>query len=353
MNNTVLIIEDNKGMRENTAEILELSNYKVLTAENGKIGLEMIKTNKPDLILCDIMMPVLDGYGVLRAIENNPDLIGTPFIFLTAMSDKKDFRTGMDQGADDYLTKPFSGDDLLKVVAARMKKSSLIKKTFTKTIDGLNDFINEAKSLDELVNLPSQKLRKKLRKKEGLYLEGDSPNYLYFVVSGKIKAFKTNDDGKEFITEIYKDGDFFGYSSLLENDLQKESASAVEDSEIALVSKHDFFQLLYSSNEVSMSFIKLLSGNLAESEEKLLKLAYDSARKKVAEALLFIRKKYQDKNNSGLSFPVNRENISSIAGLSPESVSRNLTDLREEGLIDTINNIITIKDLKRLETLKW
>src|SRR6188474_2924588 len=101
----ILLIEDNPDIRENTAEILEMSNYLVDTAENGKLGIEKALAQKPDLIICDIMMPVLDGYGVLHLVNKNQQLAGIPFIFLTAKSERTDFRKGMEMGADDYITK--------------------------------------------------------------------------------------------------------------------------------------------------------------------------------------------------------------------------------------------------------
>ena len=104
---TILVIEDNNEVRENIAEILELSNYRVLTAPEGKTGVETALKEKPDLIVCDIMMPVLDGYGVLHLLNKHNDTYGTPFIFLTAKSEKSDFRKGMEMGADDFITKPF------------------------------------------------------------------------------------------------------------------------------------------------------------------------------------------------------------------------------------------------------
>ena len=118
----ILLIEDNDEIRENTAEILELSNYKVITAENGKRGVELAMGNKPDLIVCDIMMPVLDGYGVLMTLQKNTDTQNIPFIFLTAKAERNDFRKGMELGADDYITKPFEGSELLNAIESRLKK---------------------------------------------------------------------------------------------------------------------------------------------------------------------------------------------------------------------------------------
>lgn len=354
MGNSILIIEDNEDVRENISEILMLSNYNVLVADNGKKGLELARSTRPDLILCDIMMPELDGYAVIRAIGNNSELAGVPFIFLTAKTEKEDFRTGMDLGADDYLTKPFTGDDLLKVVEARLKKREMVKKKYARSIEGLNEFILEAQTVKDLVNLSDKQTIKKIKKRETLFMEGDYPNFLYFINKGKVKTYKTNDWGKEYITEIYKEGDFFGYSSLLEESAQKETAVALEDMEVALITRKDFQQLLYSNNEISLAFIKFITNNLAEAEKKLVSLAYDTARKKVADAILFTYKKYTNEMNKiENGFPAYREDISAIAGISPESVSRNLTDLREEGLIETQNGRMIIKDFKKLESLKW
>ena len=124
----ILIIEDNDDIRENLAEILELAGYDAYTAENGKKGVEKAEQTPPDLILCDVMMPVLDGYGVLSIVNKKPALADIPFIFLTAKSEKTDFRYGMNLGADDYITKPFETNELLKVIELRLAKSEKIKK---------------------------------------------------------------------------------------------------------------------------------------------------------------------------------------------------------------------------------
>ena len=106
---TILLIEDNDVIREDTAEILEISGYAVAQAADGKAGVALALAQPPDLVICDVMMPVLDGYGVLHIFHKNPRLAGIPFIFLTAKTEREDFRRGMELGADDYLTKPFSG----------------------------------------------------------------------------------------------------------------------------------------------------------------------------------------------------------------------------------------------------
>lgn len=118
----ILVIEDNNDVRENIAEILSLAGYEVESAENGKVGLVKVNQFKPDLILCDVMMPELDGYGVLKILASNPQFATVPFIFLTAKSEKVDLRRGMSLGASDYITKPFDDADLLESIAIRLKK---------------------------------------------------------------------------------------------------------------------------------------------------------------------------------------------------------------------------------------
>lgn len=122
----ILLIEDNTEVRENIVEILELSQYEVLAAENGKVGVKLAQSGNPDLIICDIMMPEMDGYGVLHALSKNDTTAAIPFIFLTAKADRADLRKGMEMGADDYITKPFDDIELLNAVETRLKKAPYI-----------------------------------------------------------------------------------------------------------------------------------------------------------------------------------------------------------------------------------
>jgi DNA-binding NarL/FixJ family response regulator len=119
----ILIIEDDPEMRRNLATVLRLEKYHPLSAENGLAGLELAKRDTPDLILCDVMMPGLDGYGVLQALREDNKLTLVPFVFLTAKGEKDDLRSGMNLGADDYLTKPVPKAELLAAIGARLRRS--------------------------------------------------------------------------------------------------------------------------------------------------------------------------------------------------------------------------------------
>jgi len=173
---TILIIEDNEDIRENVAEILMLSNYKVLTAANGKEGIETAQQKHPDLIICDIMMPGVDGYGVLHVLHKDADTQNIPFIFLTSKSERSDFRIAMEMGADDYITKPFAGNELLNAIESRFRKIDILKKQLTPDLAGFNELmltVDNKKSLDDLKNESNTNT---YNKKQMIYKEGTHPH---------------------------------------------------------------------------------------------------------------------------------------------------------------------------------
>ena len=152
---SVLIIEDNADIRENTAEILDLAGYRSITAENGKKGVELAMKEKPDLVVCDIMMPELDGYGVLHLLKKNPETESIPFIFLTAKTERTDLRRGMEMGADDYITKPFEDIELLNAIEVRLKKASVFDRKYAMSPDGISQFlrnVNDHGIVDKLAD---------------------------------------------------------------------------------------------------------------------------------------------------------------------------------------------------------
>ena len=342
----ILVIEDNLEVRENLAEILELSGYAVATAENGKIGVQAARQEKPDLILCDVMMPELDGFGVLRILDQNPQTADVPFVFLTAKAEKDDFRKGMNLGADDYITKPFDDVELLDAIQMRLKKSERIKNSFDGTAKGLTSFISEARGQRELNKLSEDREIQRFRKKDFIYEEGQYAKRLYFIASGKVKTFKTNDVGKEYIIKIHKAGEFLGYQALIKEDKYHESASALEETELSLIPKEDFFALLYNNRDFSARFIKMLADNMEDQEEQLLSLAYNSIRKRVAESLLVLQERFA---KDGIR--ILRDDLASMVGTAKESVIRTLTDFKNEGLIKIEGGSITILEADKLEAM--
>ena len=338
---TILLIEDNDDIRDNTAEILELANYKVIVAKNGKVGVEKAIEHSPDLIICDIMMPVLDGYGVLHAIHKNDAIKNTPFIFLTAKTERGDLRKGMELGADDYIMKPFDGTELLNAVDSRLKKFDLLKHDLSEGIEGLQNLMDASLNKNALQSFTEDRNTNVYKKKQLIYSEGNHPNRLYYVIKGKVKTYMTNGDGKDLVTELFSPGDFLGYIPLLEETVYKDSAEAFEETELAVIPKEDFEELLNKNPQIAKKFIRLLAKNVTSREEHLLSLAFNSLRKKVAETLLLLKKKYSAKDEE-FKINMSRESLASITGTATESLIRTLSDFRNEKLIDIQDGSIKI-----------
>ena len=347
----ILIIEDDTIMRENTAEILELAQYQVTTALNGRVGITLAKELKPDLIICDIMMPELDGYGVLHLLAKDPKTASIPFIFLTAKAEKSEMRKGMDLGADDYLTKPFDDTELLNAIESRLRKAEIVRKKYARDISGLNNFLDEASGIQELQNISRSRPLTKYKKKEVIFHVGDNPHYVYFLNKGSIKTFKTHDDGKELITNVYKAGDFFGHIALFEQRVYSESALVMDESEVYKIPKEDFLSLVYKNRDVASQFIKLLSNQVEEQEKKLLRMAYDTVRKRTAEALLSLVRNSPTQEKSP-SLRVTRDDLANMVGTATETVIRCLSEFKEDALIEVSGREISIIDIKGLAKIQ-
>ena len=151
----ILVIEDEAETRENLVLMLEMEGFKPLSAPNGRKGVDIATKELPDLILCDVSMPELDGYGVLAALRANEKTIFIPFIFLTAKGDKKDLRTGMNLGADDYLTKPASAEEVLAAIDTRLSRHSEQEKAALARVE-LKPNFDSAKPLEALGLTPRE-----------------------------------------------------------------------------------------------------------------------------------------------------------------------------------------------------
>jgi CRP-like cAMP-binding protein len=347
----ILLIEDNEALRENTAEILTLANYQVVTAENGKIGVEKAIANPPDLIICDIMMPVLDGYGVFQIISKNPTVHHIPFIFLSAKSERNDLRKGMEMGADDYITKPFSDSELINAIRTRLEKVKIQQNQAGKSIETWYQIIADLGTKDEMHNTLEEHDVIDYKKKQIIYSEGQHPNKLYYIETGKVKIYKTSDGGKELITSLLSAGDFFGHIPLIENNVYEEFAETLEESSIRIIPRKEFETLLTNNQEVALKVIKLLANNITEKEQQLVALAYHSLRKRVADALLTLKRKYAKETEPHFSISISREDLANIAGTATESLIRTLSDFKTEKLIEIKEGKITILEEKRLMNL--
>lgn len=347
----ILVIEDNAEIRENISEILELAKYNVVTAENGKEGVDIAKRETPDLVICDVMMPELDGYGVLHMFNKDTKLSVVPFIFVTAKADRADFRKGMEMGADDYITKPFTQIELLDAVESRLRKSELLKSEYALNTAGITNFLKDVKINGKAGLVPEDYEVYNYKKKQVIYSVGHRPSFLYYVAKGKIKTFKMNEYGKELITAIYKEGDFMGYTPLLEENQYLDTAEALDETEVMLIPKAEFLTLMYTDVQVARKFIKLLTANLTEREENLVNIAYNSLRKRVAVGLLQVYDKYKKEPGDKPELGVSREDLAQVVGTATESLVRVLSDFKSEKLIEIKSGKISVLNEGKLNNL--
>lgn len=345
--NKILFIEDNPEIRENVTEILELDGFEVITASNGKEGLDIAREEIPDIIVCDIMMPVMDGYTVLYFLSKDPPTAEIPFIFLTAKVDRYDFRKGMEMGADDYITKPFEDVELINAIRSRLKKKEMIRKEYPNDIDGFEQLVSDAEGERALMRLVEDREVREFKKKTEIYREGDYPLYLYYLQSGAAKSFKTNDDGKDYIINLYKAGDFIGFKDIIQESNFTDSLETLEDSKVVLIPRTIFTDLIVRNLSVAQKVIHLISKNIHQIENDLIKLAYNSVRKRVAEALILFFK-----DTTIESIKISREDLASKAGTSIETAIRTLSSFKDENIIDIKSGRISILELEKLKNMR-
>jgi CheY-like chemotaxis protein len=349
----ILIIDDHNDIRENIAEILALAGYETYTAENGKKGVELAIQHQPDLIICDIMMPELDGYGVLHLLKRNAGTEHIPFIFLTAKAERTDFRKGMEMGADDYITKPFDDIELLNAIEIRLKKQAVLQGKYSADTKGVNELLKDMEGSGLLHMTWDNYESEQLSKKQPVYTEGKRPKFLYFLKKGKVKGWRTSEDGKEYITNLYSEGDFIGYHALLEDHSYDDTVEVLEESEVVMIPRDEFLAAVYNDMNIATKFIKLIAKNVKEKEDRLLNLAYGSLRKRVAKALLDIHNKFNKGSGNKTTIDVSRDDLAHFVGTATESLIRTLSDFKSEKLIEIKDGKVRIIEADKLANLLY
>ncbi|MBT8263026.1 MAG: response regulator [Bacteroidia bacterium] len=329
----ILLIEDNRYVRETTADILEFANYDVITAEDGYVGVRKAEEHLPDLILCDILMPALDGYEVLRILSENVETNHIPFIFLTSKTEKDDVRKGMILGADDYLLKPFEEHELLESIESRLRKKEVLINRLSISPDITPDLDDSLRD----VNLEKYfvKYRTKLYNlKQDLFTDGSKASYVYYIKNGVVKTYKYTESGKEFVTGMYTSGEFIGQLSLLADEsYNTETATAIADARTIEIPRTDFIDLMRKDKVISKIFTKMVSNELMKERRRNMSMAFASVRQRTAKALLELYNKgiVKDVANSGTDIP--REDFAGFIGTATETAIRMLHKLKDEGLI--------------------
>jgi len=345
----VLLIEDDTILRETTAELLELADYDVRTASDGKKGVQLAKEYLPEVIVCDIMMPELDGYGVLKTLSEEQITKGIPFIFLTAKTERKDIRKGMELGADDYLTKPFEEQELLGAIESRLAKMAILKDSALETEVSafIPDSDQEMRTIHQLKNfIDDNGEEATYTSGEVVYREGMHSNTAYLVLQGVVKTHRLDEMGKELITGIYKPDDFFGFTSFTKNLPHNEYATAMEKTLLVGISTQELKNLLEENHALAMELMQVLSENLSDAKEQLLEMAYGSVRRKTASTILKFAEKLQKDTEGNLH--ILRSDLASVAGMATETLIRTLSSFKKEGLISIDNRNIKILDTEAL-----
>ncbi len=346
----ILLIEDDQIIRDSTAELLEfVEDYSVITAENGEIGFRKALVEIPDIIICDVMMPKTDGYEVLERLSLNPKTQFIPFIFLSAKTERKDVRKGMNLGADDYITKPFSEDELNSAIESRLAKASILKEL--RNVEEVYEDGRQLKNLNDLkVYFKSYGIPFSYENNKIVYEEGSRSKYVFLIEEGAVKSYKLNEQGKMLTTSIYKEDDFFGYTSFAKNIPYQDTSETIQPTKLVGVKKEKLITLLNKNHKVVLDLVDLLADNLKDIKDQLLDMAYSSVHKKTSVTLLKFAEKINCKSDDVIK--ISRQDLANVAGISTETLIRSLSKLKKEGIIEIDGRTIKILHLESLKTVE-
>lgn len=345
----ILLIVNDPEIRTSTCEILELASYQVIQASDGKHGIEQAIAERPDIIVTEITMPGLDGFGVLHLLHSKPWFGNVLFIVLCSVLDKKEIRRAMEMGADDVIIKPFEGTELLSCIESRIRKQQL-RQNGHLPIDLVPPPLQSENEL--LSYLVKDRNIDRYNKKQLVIKEGERPTKVYYVVCGKARSFKTHPDGKDLVIDLYGPGDYIGFEDLLSGSNYSETVETLDYTELAIIPRKDFEEVIQSSTLASKKFIEKLIQRSARLQNRLLWLAYHSLRQKVAAAILQLKQKYNCTPNGTFEINLNRAAFASIAGTATESSIRTLGEFKAEQLIELeADGTIRLVNEKKLSEL--
>jgi CRP-like cAMP-binding protein len=331
-------------------DVLSIAGYEVSVAEDGKTGILLIMDKQPDLIISTIELPYLDGLSLLHVIRKQPQFVCTPVIFVTAAPQLAEIRKVMTAGADDCIAAPFTDTELLYVVECRLQKSDLIRQHLVRNTNGtLQDQVTEKQLLEAFLQGRSHH---QYGRHQSIYSEGQLPKFLYYVKQGKVRLFKSSSEGKDLVIDLCGEGDFIGHTALIQNTHYRESAASMDSTELVVVPRAEFLQLLKENVLLSNKFNLILASTLTHKNSHLVGIAYNSLRQKVAEALLLVKNKYAPAQEDNYNIQMNREVLANIAGTAKESLIRTLSDFKSERLIEVGGDgVIRIVNEKKLQVL--
>ncbi|NOT36031.1 MAG: response regulator [Saprospiraceae bacterium] len=339
----ILVVEDNTEMRENIMEILEISNYEVIGAEDGILGIQAARDFKPDLIVSDVMMPNLDGLGMLKILQQDEALSSTPLIFLSAKTEKDDFRKGMNLGAEDYIVKPFESKDLLEVIEKKLiKYTNLRSQSPTRRLRGV--FNESALLKNTTLNRIIESIPASDIGKNSLLWKPDSHNNtVYFLESGIVKEYINSVAGKDFIINFFIGPAIIGIEKIYQQK-HETYAEISEHAKIISIPKSSIEELLEQENLLISyhEFTQHLMGNL---QERLSINSYGNVREKVCYHLAQLHQLFK-----GEFIHLSREDLACYCGMAKETLIRMLTELKNDKLIQLTSEGIKVLNIQKINS---
>lgn len=338
----VLIIEDNQEVRENLAEILDLYGYQTSTAADGLQGAKLAIQQPPDIILCDVMMPELDGFGVLNLLSDNERTAAIPFVFITARTEVEDIRRGMNLGADDYITKPFYKDELLQVIRTRLRKAAVRATTEPAVQPTPTIHLSEPeRGMDHLeAAFTTDGRPRRYEASSCIVREGEYPHFVYRVTEGRVHLSRTHEYGRDYIIAELGPGELFGIPSVLERTpFHYTARAAAEQTVCQLLPITKLTELINTDRSVTEALMHLLANRVVRRSEQLVNQAYDSVRRRTALVLCDLHERYGEH-----PILLSREELAQMVGSTKESVIRALSDFKRDDLLQTEGRSIRITD---------
>lgn len=344
---TILVIEDNDEVRENLVEILELHGYTVMARPDGIAGVKQAIDTPPDLILCDVMMPELDGYGVLNILGQNERTASVPFVFITAKTETSDIRRGMNLGADDYITKPFYKDELLGVIETRLRKA-MHRVPPPSDADPSPHLHNPDRGISKLKeHFTEVGWTKVYSQGDTIVREGEYPHFVYLVKRGQTHLTRLHEYGRQYIIATVGPEEIFGVPSTLENAPFHYTATVASDElDCQLLPRLKLLELINRDRTVTEALMHLLAGRVVERSERLVNQAYDSVRRRTALMLCDLVAKY-----GSSELDLSRDELAQMVGSTKESVIRALSDFKKEGILTTSGRTVEVAEPERLREL--
>jgi DNA-binding response OmpR family regulator len=344
----ILVIEDQTEVRENICEILELAGYEAHAASDGKVGCEQAINQRPDLILCDVMMPKLDGFGVLKILRQKPETRSIPLIFLTAKVELSDLRKGMGLGADDYITKPFDDTELLEAIELRLRKRDVEMESVKSYKDNLGNLHSEAREQNSLNQLTSMGKEECWAKGEQLWQLHQHPVGMYYITKGYVKESLHHSSGKELLIGWRGPGEFIGYAPLLSENTYSSTATAMEAVQAKFINANSLSSMMFENRDIALFFLRQTLAQSEQLQHWAVDHAYSSVRRRVAQALLYLHQQ-----GDASDIVVGRDDLAALAGTAKETTIRTLSDFKSEGNIEIEGGAIHLLQPEALADIEY